>query len=235
MSLEISKLENVRVRGGKTIARCPACGEAGHDQKGEHLVINGDGSFGCVIYPGDSVNAKEHRKRIFALCGDREIKPLTVRSPSVGRLGRVNQSQSAGPPLKTGLLGRLGRVFQTHLETERTRAGNEGRITERLNDFGRGVLSVPTTTEVFQKAADLGLPFCLVHSVILDRDVFFCEDEYTEAALVEAGAEQWSIYTRAELRVLVAQNRIAPLSQAELRKLHEIKQTFGARIAQNDR
>ena len=66
-------------RGGKIIARCPACAEAGHDQKGEHLVINADGRFGCVVYPGDSADAKEHRKRIFALCGDREIKPLVVR------------------------------------------------------------------------------------------------------------------------------------------------------------
>jgi hypothetical protein len=45
------------------------------------------------------------------------------------------------------------------------------------------------------------------------------------------GAEPWSIYTRDELLVLVAQNRKAPLSDEELRKLHEIKRTFGARIA----
>ena len=107
MSLDISKLKNVRKHGGKVIGRCPACAEVGHDQKGEHLVINASGSFGCVVYPGDSAEAKEHRKRIFAFCGDREVKPLIVRSPSVGRLGRVNQSQSAGQPLKTGLLGRL--------------------------------------------------------------------------------------------------------------------------------
>jgi hypothetical protein len=39
----------------------------------------------------------------------------------------------------------------------------------------------------------------------------------------------WSIYIRAELQILVAQNRVAPLTQAELRKVHEIKRTFGAR------
>ena len=89
MSLDISKLENARTRGDKTTARCPACAEAGHDQKGEHLVINSDGRFGCVVYPGDSADAKKHRKRVFALCGDREIKPLIVRSPGLGRLGRV--------------------------------------------------------------------------------------------------------------------------------------------------
>ena len=117
MSLDISKLENVRKRGEKITARCPACAEVGHDQKGEHLVINADGRFGCVVYPGDSADAKEHRKRIFALCGDREIKPLAVHPAGLGRLGRVPESHSAVRPLKTGLLGRLGRLFQTHSGT----------------------------------------------------------------------------------------------------------------------
>jgi hypothetical protein len=85
-----------------------------------------------------------------------------------------------------------------------------------------------------QLLALLRLPFVMVFSEALEETVFFCQDEATKAALVEVGAEEWSIYTKDELRVLVAQNRIAPLSQAELRKLHEIKQTFGARIAQND-
>jgi hypothetical protein len=49
---------------------------------------------------------------------------------------------------------------------------------------------------------------------------------------VAAGAEPWSIYTRAELRILVAQNRVAPLSHDELRKVHEIKRTFNARISE---
>ena len=35
-----------------------------------------------------------------------------------------------------------------------------------------------------------------------------------------------------ELRILVAQNRVAPLTDAELRKLPDIKRTFGARIAE---
>jgi hypothetical protein len=150
MSLNISKLKNVRVRGGKTIARCPACAEAGHDQKGEHLVINADDSFGCVVYPGDS----GHRKRIFALCGDRQVKPLIIHGPQetagVGRLERVNQSQSAGQPLKTGLLGRLGRVFETHVEQQREPVGvNEHNTEHQLNDCEKNVLGVlryPKTT-----------------------------------------------------------------------------------------
>jgi hypothetical protein len=78
----------------------------------------------------------------------------------------------------------------------------------------------------------LRLPFVMVFSEALGETIFFCQDEDTKAALVEAGAEPWSVYTRAELQVLLAQNRIKPMTRAELRKVHEIKQTFGARIAE---
>ena len=77
----------------------------------------------------------------------------------------------------------------------------------------------------------LKLPFVMVFSQILSETIFFCEDEDTKAALIEAGASEWSIYTRDELRILCEQNRIKPFTQAELRKLQEIKRTLGARIA----
>jgi hypothetical protein len=77
----------------------------------------------------------------------------------------------------------------------------------------------------------LRLPFVMVYSQTLEETVFFCEAEATKAALVQAGADEWSIYTKAELRVLVAQNRVEPLSADELCKLHEIKKTFDGRIA----
>jgi len=76
----------------------------------------------------------------------------------------------------------------------------------------------------------LKLPFIMVFSQRLGETIFFCEDEDTRAALVEAGAEPWSIYTRAELQTLCAQNRIAPLTTSELRKLHEIKRTVQGRV-----
>ena len=72
----------------------------------------------------------------------------------------------------------------------------------------------------------LSWPFVMVYSKTLQETIFFCEDDQTKAALIKAGACEWSIYTRDELRVLVAQNRVAPLTDAELRKLHEIKQVF---------
>ena len=70
-----------------------------------------------------------------------------------------------------------------------------------------------------------------VYSERLGETVFFCGDEKTREALIEGGASEWNIYTRAELEMLVAQNRVAPFSDAELRKVHDIKRTFGARIA----
>jgi hypothetical protein len=76
----------------------------------------------------------------------------------------------------------------------------------------------------------LKLPFVIVESQILGETILFCEDEDTKGALIEAGADSWSIYTRAELRTLCVQNRVAPLTVAELRKVHEIKRAFDGRI-----
>jgi hypothetical protein len=78
----------------------------------------------------------------------------------------------------------------------------------------------------------LRLPFVMVYSERLGETVFFCEGEDTKSALVAAGASEWNIYTKAELRTLIAQNRVAPFTDAELRKVHEIKRTFIARISE---
>jgi hypothetical protein len=76
----------------------------------------------------------------------------------------------------------------------------------------------------------LRLRFCMVYSELLKETIFPCENEATKVALVEAGADEWSIYARDELQTLCAQNRITPLTAAELRKVHEIKRSFNARI-----
>lgn len=65
MMLDTNKLEKVRTANGKTIARCPACAEAGEDADGKHLVIFDDGRYACVTHQGD----KEHRRRVFELAG----------------------------------------------------------------------------------------------------------------------------------------------------------------------
>ena len=77
----------------------------------------------------------------------------------------------------------------------------------------------------------LQLPFCMVYSRTLEENVFFCENEETKAALVAAGADEWSIYTRGELQILVEQNRVKPFIPDELLDLHEGKRTFRGRIA----
>ena len=70
----------------------------------------------------------------------------------------------------------------------------------------------------------------MVYSQALGETIFFAEDEDTRGALIEAGASEWSIYTKHELRVLVAQNRAKPFIPEELCKLHEIRKTFHGRI-----
>lgn len=77
MALDLSKLENVKQRGTKTIARCPACKEDGSDKKGDHLFIDPDGAFGCVMYPGD----KDHRRRIASMAGLPENGPKADYTP----------------------------------------------------------------------------------------------------------------------------------------------------------
>lgn len=71
--LDLSKLHKPRIKGGKTIAQCPACAEVGDDSKADHLFINPDGKFGCIIY--QSTDGNDHRKRIFEMVGIPEEKP----------------------------------------------------------------------------------------------------------------------------------------------------------------
>lgn len=76
----------------------------------------------------------------------------------------------------------------------------------------------------------LQLPFVIVDSKALGESVFFCDDDNTKAALIEAGADPWSVYTRDELRILVAHNRAKPFIPEELCRLHEIRKAFRGRI-----
>src|SRR5262245_46702300 len=110
--------------------------------------------------------------------------------------------------------------------------GSEGRQTLTVEPAERCPRAFADTLKdhKWHLLALLRLPFVMVFSEALGQTVFFCEDEDTKAALVEAGAEPWSIYTKAELQILVKQNRNAPLSHQELRKLHEIRKTFHGRI-----
>jgi hypothetical protein len=69
-----------------------------------------------------------------------------------------------------------------------------------------------------------------LHSERLGEVVYFCAGESDKSMLVASGVEEWLIYTRSELAQLMAQNRIKPLTEAELRKVHDIKRRFNGRI-----
>lgn len=100
MPLNLSRLENIQVRGDKRTARCPACAESGHDSTGEHLVIYADGRFGCVVAPGDV----EHRRVIWKLAGGETDSKQPVRP--------VRDSVYRGcRGVGTVFSGRVGRVF----------------------------------------------------------------------------------------------------------------------------
>src|SRR5262245_18797398 len=112
---------------------------------------------------------------------------------------------------------RLGRKSPATLTVE-AKAQRPSQFADTLRDYKPQLLAL------------LQLPFVMVFSQALGETVFFCADEDTKAALVEAGASDWSVYTKQELRVLVGQNRIKPFLPDELRKVYEIRRTFHARI-----
>jgi len=126
MSLDLTKLEKVvELTGGAKRARCPACAEGGNDKAGEHLRIYPDGKFGCCVFPGD----REHRKRIFALVGDRTERGILVRTPAAKGVGAI----------MTGLLGRIGRVFEDLPHKRGTPDGSDGGIAVQNPESGERV------------------------------------------------------------------------------------------------
>ena len=105
MSLDLTRLENVHEEGGKALARCPACAERGMDTSGEHLIIQPDGRFGCVVHPGPG--GKPHRQRIAKLAGTRGVPVIKVRvaapasanaGASLPILGRARERTSQPEP-----------------------------------------------------------------------------------------------------------------------------------------
>jgi len=102
MSLNLNKLEKVRkLENGIVQARCPACAEGGADRAGNHLRIQADGRFGCCVHPKDG----DHRKRIFALAGEKSPGNFTVR---VKVATAAVEARSVTAALTTFTLGTLG-------------------------------------------------------------------------------------------------------------------------------
>ena len=81
-------LEKLRHRGGKTLARCPACAEEGRDRTGNHLTIFPSGKYACAAHAGDA----EHRRRIFALVGNVSALPTDDEARRQWSQQRARQS-----------------------------------------------------------------------------------------------------------------------------------------------
>jgi hypothetical protein len=111
MNLDLDRLEKPRIRGGKLIARCPACAEAGADTSCEHLFIaaEGRGPFGCIAFAGAA--GEEHRRRIWELVGD--AGPVAGRPPGPPPPARpVDQARPAPriPFLRLLTLGEMAAI-----------------------------------------------------------------------------------------------------------------------------
>lgn len=77
LKLILERLEKPKERGGKIIARCPACAEIGKDTACDNLAIFENGNFACAVYQGDA----EHSKRILQLAGDKSQTKREFTAP----------------------------------------------------------------------------------------------------------------------------------------------------------
>lgn len=68
--LDLSLLKKKKAAGNTVTAQCPACAQAGEDKTGNHLVVFGNGKWGCVVNPGPA--GRHHRREIFKLVGETE-------------------------------------------------------------------------------------------------------------------------------------------------------------------
>jgi hypothetical protein len=137
VSLELHRLERAHeLSGGIIQARCPACAEAGHDRKGEHLRVYPDGRFGCCVHPKDTA----HRKRIFALVGSRERKPFSVKLPQP-------TVKVAATSVKAALQSSFGTLGT--LPSNPCAYAREKNSIEKLKDFESCVPSVPSDEHDF--------------------------------------------------------------------------------------
>jgi hypothetical protein len=127
MSIDMSKLENVKNKGEKIIARCPACAETGQDKKGDHLIINNDGKFACVMFQGSS--GQKHRKRIFQLTG-------IIDSPkNIISVKEASQASHTEPDvIINDVLGRVGHHFLSHYKkSDKSTTDKLVRLYEEIN------------------------------------------------------------------------------------------------------
>ena len=76
--LDFNLIEKLRAVGDRNVGRCPACAEFDSDKKRNHLSINANGRWCCVMFPKPGGNA--HRSRIRELVGIKGDAPRIYTS-----------------------------------------------------------------------------------------------------------------------------------------------------------
>ena len=94
MPLNFLKLVALKNDGEGHRAQCPACAETGGDHTKSHLKIFKDGRFGCAVHPDDPT----HRKRIWALAGDRDTPANTSKTLPGTPVEKPSQTSPQIPP-----------------------------------------------------------------------------------------------------------------------------------------
>ncbi len=151
MSLNHDKIENLHVAGDKQIGRCPACNEQGHDKAGNHLLVNADGSFGCIQFSGDS--GVEHRKRIYEIAGDKSKTMHCQLVTNTPEKKTDDQSKTISATYNyTDTTGNL--LFQvvryTPKDFRQRRADGKGGWIWKMKDVERVLYRLPKVNEAKQ-------------------------------------------------------------------------------------
>lgn len=157
MSLNLRLLENPReLANGIVQARCPACAEGGGDRAGEHLRIYADGRFGCCVHPKDG----GHRKRIFALAGDKKPRSFTVKVAT-----------STPPPSATSVASALA-SFRGTFGTAISESVSSGKQASQASQDSAGE---PTCLQS-KYFGTLGTPLCNPHTYAREEEQFMGDD-----------------------------------------------------------
>ena len=160
MSLDLRRLEKAReLAGGIVQARCPACAEGGGDRAGQHLRVYPDGRFGCCVHPKD----REHRKRIFALAGDKATRLFTVNVVS-GKLA-VAPAKSVVSSL-TSFRGTLGTAI-----SESVSSGKQASQASQDSSDGQPYLQ----SKYF---GTLGTPLSMSRAYGREEEHVMCDDTH---------------------------------------------------------
>lgn len=133
-SLDIGRLERVRLVIGKIVARCPACAEMEQDRKGNNLAVFTTGAFHCQAFPGD----KEHNARIFSLVGiksDRKLDLDTARQFRIKRAMKEHEDRKRAALIADARARRERIISRHHWERADVWEDSPQRVDGHLVEF----------------------------------------------------------------------------------------------------